>query len=230
MIPRIAICVPTRDLCSSDFTHSYVKMVAHFCTHFVGKGQAETIQLMDMGTLLPEMRNTLAKASIAMGATHILWLDNDMVFPEDMIERLYSHGKPIVAAGYSQRKEPCKPVAARDSVWVYTEEDSTGLEKVDFVGMGAMLVEAEVYKNLPEPWHTLGWNPEKNTMVGEDVFFCRKAAQIGADVYLDHDLSKELGHVGYRTFTFRDPLEWRPKLLEAQGSKDGVLRIAEKAD
>src|SRR5690606_11691015 len=174
MIPRIAICVPTRDLCNADFAHSYVKMVAHFCTHLVGKGQAETIQLMDMGTLLPEMRNTLAKTAIEMGVTHILWLDNDMVFPEDMIERLYQHGKPIVGASYAQRREPVKPVSARDGVWVYTEEDSRGIEKVDFVGMGAMMVEAAVYENLPAPWHMLGWNDEKQCLVGEDVFFCRK--------------------------------------------------------
>lgn len=224
-IPRIAICVPTRDLCSADFCHSYVKMVAHFCTHFVGKGQAETIQLMDMGTLLPEMRNTLAKTAIEMGATHILWLDNDMSFPEDMIERLYQHQKPIVAASYSQRREPCKPVAARDGYWVYTEEDSTGIERVDFVGMGAMLVETAVYENLPLPWHTLGWNAEKQTLVGEDVFFCRKAAEIGAETWIDHDLSRELGHIGYRTFGYKDALDWRPKLIEQQKGATSGIRI-----
>jgi hypothetical protein len=221
-IPRIAICVPTRDLCNADFTHSYVKMVAHFCTHFVGKGQAETVQLMDMGTLLPDMRNQLVKTALEFEATHILWLDNDMTFPEDMIERLYSHQKPIVGANYSHRKEPCKPVAAKDGVWVYTEEASTGLEKVDFVGMGAMLVETAVYEHLGHPWHTLGWNAEKSTIVGEDVFFCRKAAEIGAETFIDHDLSKEIGHVGYRTFTYKDPLEWRPKLLAAQGGGETV--------
>lgn len=51
-IPRISICVPTRDICSAEFTHSLVKMVGHFCTHFVGKGQAEIIELFDLGTLL----------------------------------------------------------------------------------------------------------------------------------------------------------------------------------
>lgn len=219
-IPRISICVPTRDLCNSDFTHSWVKMVAHFCTHFVGRGQAEIINLMDLGTLLPDMRNTLAEQSIKMGATHILWLDNDMNFPEDTIERLYRHGKPIVGANYSQRKEPAKPVAAKNGVWVYTEEDSTGLEQVDFVGMGCMLVETAVYEHLPKPWHTLGWNPNKNTIVGEDVYFCRKAAGIGADVFIDHDLSKELGHVGYRTFSYKDALKDRPYLLSLQKDRD----------
>jgi hypothetical protein len=228
-IPRIAVCVPTRDLTAAEFTHSLVKMVGRFCTHFVGKGQAEIIELFDLGTLLPEMRNTLARKAIEMEATHILWLDSDMIFPEDMIERLYQHGKPIVAASYSQRKEPAKPVAAKDAVWVYTEENSSGIEKVDFVGMGAMLVETAVYEAMDEPWHCLGWNEAKGTIVGEDVYFCRKAAEIGAETWIDHDLSKEIGHIGYRTFTYRDALEARPALLEKQGA-DGKVPTHQAAE
>ncbi|MGB3830884.1 MAG: hypothetical protein WA975_03360 [Mesorhizobium sp.] len=221
-IPRISICVPTRDLTAAEFTHSLVKMVGRFCTHFVGKGQAEIIELFDLGTLLPDMRNTLARKSIELGATHILWLDSDMIFPEDTIERLYQHGKPIVAASYSQRKEPAKPVAAKDGVWVYTEEGSSGIEKVDFVGMGCMLVETAVYEAMDEPWHCLGWNEAKGTIVGEDVYFCRKAAQVGAETWIDHDLSKEIGHIGYRTFSYLDALKDRPLLLAKQGGGDGV--------
>lgn len=223
MIPRIGICVPTRDLVAADFTHCLVKMVGHFCTHFVGKEQAEIVELFDMGTLLPEMRNSLARHAIDMGCTHILWIDSDMTFPEDMIERLYAHGKPIVAAGYSQRKEPAKPVSSRNGVWVYTEDDSTGLEKVDSIGMGAMLVETAVYENLAEPWHCLGWNEERQRVVGEDVYFCRKASAIGAETWMDHDLTKEIGHVGYRTYTYHDALNARPSLLAAQsGDSEGV--------
>lgn len=221
-IPRISICVPTRDLTAAEFTHSLVKMVGRFCTHFVGKGQAEIIELFDLGTLLPDMRNTLARKSIELGATHILWLDSDMIFPEDTIERLYHHGKPIVAASYSQRKEPAKPVAAKDGVWVYTEEGSAGIEKVDFVGMGCMLVESAVYEAMDEPWHCLGWNEAKGTIVGEDVYFCRKAAEVGAETWIDHDLSKEIGHIGYRTFSYLDALKDRPMLLAKQGGGDGV--------
>lgn len=209
--PKVAICVPSRDLMASEFTHSWVKMVAHFCTHFVGTGQAEIINLVDLGTLLPDMRNTLAKTAIEMDATHILWLDSDMIFPADTIDRLFAHSKPIVGAGYSQRKRPCKPTTSKDGLWLYTE-DQTGIEQVDFLGMGVMLVETEVYKNLPQPWHCLGWNEDRQTMVGEDVYFCRQAAEIGATTWIDHDLTREIGHIGYHTYTMRDALDDRAEL------------------
>ena len=229
MIPRIGVCVPTRDLTSADFTWSLAKMIGHFATHFVGEGQAEIVSLFDCGTLLPEMRNTLARHAIDMGCTHILWLDSDMTFPEDMIERLYGHGKPIIAASYSQRKDPAKPVAARDGKWLYTEEESTGIERVDYAGMGAMLVETAVYEHLDKPWHMLGWNEKRQTAIGEDVYFCRKAAAIGAETWIDHDLSKEIGHVGYRTFTYKDALEARPGLLAAQGGGKSAVDIHQPA-
>lgn len=225
--PRFAVCVPTRDMCVSGFTKSLADMVGQFCTRYVGTGQAELTTIVDLGTLLPDMRNALAAEAIKQGATHILWLDSDMIFPPDTLERLYQRDLPIVGAGYSQRKEPAKPVAAANGVWLYTEDESTGVEPVDYIGQGVLLVQTDVYKHLPTPWHQLGWNAEKKQIVGEDVFFCRSAAQIGAVPHIDHDLTKEIGHVGYRTFTYQDALAARPGLLEKQKSETGKLKVSE---
>ena len=226
-IPRFAVCIPTRDLCNSEFAKCLADMVGQFCTRYVGSGQAELSTIVDLGTLLPDMRNALTREAIKQGATHILWLDSDMTFPPDTLERLYKHDKPIVGAGYSQRKDPARPVAARDGVWLYTEETDTGLEPVDYIGQGCLLVQTDVYKHLEEPWHQLAWNAEKARVVSEDVYFCRQAAGIGAVPHIDHDLTKEIGHVGYRTFTYKDALAARPGLLEKQKSETGKLKVSE---
>lgn len=215
-IPRIAICMPTRDLVAAECMMSAMKLYGHFCTRFVATGQAEAMFLTDLGTLLPEMRNALAKVAIQQGATHILWIDSDMTFPPNTIERLLAHGEPIVGASYSQRKEPCKPVAAKDGVWVYTEEDSTGLQEVDFVGMGVMLVETRVYDYIDEPWHMTAWSEKAGYTIGEDVYFCRKARAVGAPTFIDHDLSKEVSHLGWKHYRVSDAVAWRPELLKAQ--------------
>lgn len=215
-IPRIAICMPTRDTVAAECTMSLMKLYGHFCTRFVATGQAEAMFLTDLGTLLPDMRNALVKVAKDQGATHILWIDSDMTFPPDTIERLLAHGEPIVGASYSQRKEPCKPVAAKGGVWVYTEEDSTGLEEVDFVGMGVMLVEARVYDYLDEPWHMTAWSEKARHTIGEDVYFCRKARAVGAPTFIDHDLSKQVTHLGWKHYRVEDAVRCRPELLAAQ--------------
>ncbi len=224
-VPSFAICIPTRDLCTSQFTKCLVDMVGRFCTRFVADGQANLTTIVDLGTLLPDMRNALATEAIKQGATHVLWLDTDMTFPPDTLERLYQHGKPIVGAGYSQRKEPARPVSAKDGVWVYTEEESTGIEEVDYIGQGCLLVETAVYEHLDKPWHQLGWHPEKKHVVGEDVYFCRMARGIGAPTFIDHDLTKEIGHIGYRTFTYKDALAARPGLIAKQKGEGTTLKV-----
>ena len=37
---------------------------------------------------------------------------------------------------------------------------------------------------------------EDGGLVGEDVYFCKLARERGFDVFVDHDLSKDCGHVG----------------------------------
>lgn len=227
-LPRIALGIPTRDLCAAPFTKCLADMVGHFTKNFVATGQAELTTIIDLGTLLPDMRNQIAKEAIRLGCTHLLWLDNDMTFPPDLLERLYAHQKPIVAASYAQRKEPSKPVAAKDGIWVYTTDESTGLQEVDYVGTGVMLVETAVFEHLETPWHMLGWNAQKQEMVGEDVFFCRKAQKIGASTFIDHDLSKEIGHIGTRVFTYLDAVRDRP-ILHAQQQAKAADAVKEPA-
>jgi hypothetical protein len=42
--------------------------------------------------------------------------------------------------------------------------------------------------------------------MGEDVFFCKKAQELGYKVSIDHDVSHEIGHIG--TFEFGHPHTW----------------------
>ena len=217
-IPRIAICMPTRDTVSAECMMSAMKLYGRFCTRYVATGQAEIMFLTDLGTLLPDMRNALVTEAINQEATHILWLDSDMTFPADTLERLLAHGECIVGASYSQRKEPCKPVAAKGGVWVYTEENSTGLQEVDFVGMGVMLVETRVYEFIDKPWHMTAWSEKAGSTIGEDVYFCRKARAVGAPTFIDHDLTKEVTHLGWKHYRPEDAVAWRPELLKAQAA------------
>lgn len=175
--------------------------------------------VQERGTILSNMRNNLAREALKFGATHILWLDSDMVFPADALLRLLSHKKPIVAANYSTRRYPCEPVAKNldKKHWIYTDHMSTGLEAAIACGMGLMLTETSVFTALPEPWFDLGpvdveTTTKKNGAIGEDFWFCYYAyAELGIHPWIDHDLSKMVGHVGEYVYTFEDALRDRPQ-------------------
>jgi hypothetical protein len=56
-------------------------------------------------------------------------------------------------------------------------------------------------KALPQPWFAEVYNVETGNTVGEDVYFCNLARAAGHKVYIDHDISKDVVHMG--GFEFR---------------------------
>lgn len=176
--------------------------------------------VQERGTILSQMRNNLADDAIEKGATHVLWVDSDMVFPADALVRLLAHRKPIVACNYSTRRPPCEPVAKSldNTHWIYTDHVSTGLEPAIACGMGLMLTETGVFTALPKPWFDLGpvqtkTEGVKPAVIGEDFYFCYYAnGELGIHPYVDHDLSKMVGHVGEHIYSFEDALRDRPQM------------------
>ena len=65
--------------------------------------------------------------------------------------------------------------------------------------MGALLMRTDVVADLPRPWFLHGINAHGGD-VGEDVMFCRGLGRAGHTVYIDHDLSKQVGHIGQHTY------------------------------
>lgn len=201
---RLAICLPCRDQVCTGFAYDLARLSAYFGATRVPKGDKLHL-FTSAGTLIADQRINLAREALNVGADYVLYIDSDMRFPKDGIDRLLAHNKPIVAANYSTRRMPPKPVAFADNLCrktVYTTEASTGLEKVYAVGMGFMLVDTKVFKAMPQPWFQIGYSTKNGDFYGEDIFFAHEAAKRGFDTYIDHDLSKEVSHIGTFEFTY----------------------------
>jgi len=197
----IAVVIPTRDFVNSGFAYDLARLVGYH----VGTTQDKIVIYTSSGTLLSSQRQDLARDAVKAGCTHTLWLDSDMRFPKDVLSRLLARDKGIVCANYAKRRFPTEPIAVRKNQpgedatvinRVYTEEDSTGLVEVDYCGMGVMLVKAEVYKAMEYPWFAIPWVPAAEDYIGEDVWFCRRAAENGYKTFVDQDVSKEVMHIG----------------------------------
>lgn len=199
---KVAVCMPCRDQVETGFAHDLCRMVGTT----VANSPIEVQTLFDRGTLLISQRENLVKAALRFGADYILWLDTDMRFPADTLFRLLAHQKPIVACNYATRVVPTTTTAFADirkvkpTDRVYTFPDSTGLEAVHAVGMGVMLVNTDVYRDLQAPFFQLVWDAASGDYHGEDIYFCRLARAKGYEILLDHDLSKQVGHVGVWQF------------------------------
>lgn len=136
-------------------------------------------------------RTFLVNAALKAGATHLLFVDADMLFSYDIIPRLLAHNKEIVGVKYKKRQYPVE--------WLYKAqgaESETELFKVDHVGTGLMLIDLTVFKNpsLGTPWFNFGRDSQGALAMGEDVWFCNTARDAGYDVWVDPTIV--MGHIG----------------------------------
>lgn len=157
-------------------------------------------------SLLPEGRARLVSRGYDMEATHLMWFDSDMKFPADTIARLVNHNVAVVAANYPRKNMEARPTAYVDDETgtgpLWTGDRSAGLQEVAHCGMGVMLVDMRVFDQLTLPFFAIEPQPPDNVKhVGEDVFFCRKLAVAGVPIHIDHDLSKEVAHIGKFEYT-----------------------------
>lgn len=181
------------DMCHSAFTTSLVNMSCWTLANAPGI----ELNFLTVGTsILPISRQLLVAQALDNDATHILFIDSDMTFPHDMVVRMLLHAVDAVAANCMSRRHPFRLTAQRDGNEVITSRESVGIEEVDRVGTGVMMLGMHVFKKIPLPWFEYEWMPELNIFRGEDYTFCQKLAANGFDLYVDHDLSKQVEHIG----------------------------------
>ena len=141
---------------------------------------------------------------------YIMWIDSDMVFtPEDFF-KLLEHDKDIVSGIYKMSDDVnYATVETMDEQffeeWLYypflqdkdIEAKKGKLFKVDYQGMGWMLVRKNVFESFSYPWfypRLLKWKNHPNwaEFVWDDVENCMRMREAGFDIFIDPGV--RLGH------------------------------------
>ena len=222
---KILLGIPVRDMICASFAHDLAMAVGYHSKHYP---EDEIGIATKMGTLIVNQRQDLVKEALLGEADYLLFLDADMRFPIDTIERLIERDKDIVAANYPTRRLPPKPTAHKElhpSIPCYTNDDSTGLEQVAFCGAGVMLIRTSILWTLELPLFSIDWDKKHRNFTGEDVYFCLKARDAGYTVWVDHDLSKEVKHTGQLEFAHA-----HVEPVDEQELRDEYARIKAEID
>ena len=140
-------------------------------------------------------RNTLALRAVREGFDRVLWIDSDMVFGPDLMERLSAdmdEGWDIVTGLYFLRAMPTAPViyksvtAEPPAAEAYADYPADALFPVAGCGFGGVLVRTEVFAEMTEP-------PFRQfPHMSEDLSFCVRAK--GRKMACDSRV--KLGHLG----------------------------------
>lgn len=232
---NVAIAMPcSNGMWHSEFGMSLLLLYANFMkTPVPGYDRQQLSVLQTKTSLLPKARQELVERAIEAKATHILFIDTDQSFPSWTIHAMLSRKKPVVAANIATKSIPSKPTARNNSdLWpggdvVYTYPDSHGIEKVWRVGTGIMLIDLSVFANIPKPWFGVDYRQygeDKWDFLGEDWFLLEKLEKIGVEFYIDHDVSKEVGHVG--TFEYTHSIIWAEEMVKE--INDGEAKVPQE--
>jgi hypothetical protein len=150
----------------------------------------------------------------------MIFIDDDMKFPEWAVRRLLWVDKPIVGAAYKTRKpgSDIYTISFLEDAQERIEQDTrSGVLKIKQCATGFMMIKREVIQKMIDA------HPEKKFEVekgyeqfqdwnynlfeiglkdgrywGEDFRFCRMWRDLGGDVWLDPSFTP--GHVGNYTF------------------------------
>jgi hypothetical protein len=196
---KVLICLPVYDTFKKEFVLSLAGLITHSLTKMDPRPEIQTAVASE--SRIATVREALALNALNQGADYLLWLDSDMEFPENALERLLAHDLPAVGCNAMQRRVP-EPAAFNlvngRSERVWTTKDKAAAKEVEAVsglGLAIFLLRADVLRSLPRPWFQDG-------PFGEDGHFWELAARKGIRPHIDHALSMEVGHIAETVLRF----------------------------
>ena len=180
---KVVICCPAYRVMDPECAFSAMNVVLHGFSRICGLKYLK-------GMYIDQARNQLVRETLAdfPQATHALWLDDDMCWPPDLVERLLAHGKPAVGANYFRRTPPHDMIAAdwldkHSRRIVSLTSLPAGLRQVGCLGMGATLIETRLFRDMKKRFHDELWF--RSEECGEDVHLCDRLRKMGVPVYVD---------------------------------------------
>lgn len=173
---------------------------ADFYDHFDGILNPERVMVFKNkahGQSPARGRNMLIDQAFQNNCTHILFVDDDVYLPPDVISRLLSHDKEIVTGVYLSRSYPHRPYLFREwdeatgaAIWAHFRDGETGLIPIIAAGFGICLIKMEVFEKLEKPYIRLG--EMETDQWCDDIGFFWRVYQAGIKSYCDLDC--QAGH------------------------------------
>lgn len=205
---RLSIAIPTAGSCRIGFACSLTRMVARLSTAGVLTRPEAQLQIsldVEESGVIHTNREKLVAKALAADMTHIMFLDDDMLFEPEIAELLLGRRQPIVCVNYLIKTNAPQFVAVGlDGQRVPTLEHSTGLLPIAYSGFGVSVFDLAVFRATPQPWFHSKFLPEHNGYTTEDLPAYERLRASGHTVYLDHDASKLVEHVGTRSWHWKE--------------------------
>ena len=197
---KTLIAIPCMDTLPVGFVQSLI---------YMHKGDNPTVY-MKPNSLIYDSRNLLSLYAIENGYDNVMWLDSDMVFPPDILQKLESHSMHMVTGLYVRRHDPVTPVIydmldeperkpdgrLEKNIHEYADYPRNSFFPVAGCGFGCVLTSTKLLKDV---WDHFGPAFTPYPWAGEDISFCYRVNQLGYQIHCDSTIS--CGHIGSFVYT-----------------------------
>ena len=190
MSMKLLIAVPTTDYIHADFVKSLCDLTSE-----LSRKRIDYKVEIQAGTLVYIARNKLANKAINEKYTHVLWLDSDMVFSEQVVDDLMFCGKEMVCGAFVSRRPPYGPciyTSIRKYEIEKVKEFGTKPFRVDGCGFACVLTSVELLQAVAMKF---GTTFQPTDYYGEDLAFCWRVGQIGREIWCEPTVRP--GHIAH---------------------------------
>jgi len=156
------------------------------------------------GYQIDQIRNLIAHWCTAFD--YLLSVDSDIVLPKDALHKMFFHDVDIVSGVYIQRKPGYeileiyrKNTNGGFSNTQMGDIQPPGLHEIDACGFGCVLVKTEIINKIGYPQFVYKSAIDHANTFSEDLYFCQKAKEHGAKIYVDSSIV--CNHIGSTIFT-----------------------------
>lgn len=160
---------------------------------------------IQIGGYVAVNRNNIVQSAQDHDCSHIMFIDNDMIFPVSGIQRLLDHDKDIVGGAYNARQVEGKPLISTvkltddyTSGKIANMQIPRGLFKCYGMGTGFMMVKTSVFDKFDKKEPYFREYEDKDGHHTEDIDFCQRAIKKGFDVWCNSTI--DIGHIGTKVY------------------------------
>lgn len=139
-------------------------------------------------------------------ATHIFFVDSDVIPPKDALEKLLAADVDVISGAYpikkmNQNESRIETVYALFSFKdgddnLYPIKSGSGIAEIDRAGAGCLLIRRNVFDEISKPYFKWQYDAEGLMERGEDMEFCKKVKEAGIPIHAHFDVvcqhSKEI--------------------------------------
>lgn len=162
------------------------------------------ILVAERGYTVGENRNYCVVQAQKNGSEYLFFVDDDMTFPKETLERLLANGKEVIGVNSYSR---CLPLSSTVGLmdekgeYKHPERHPAFAMKIPevpfqafFVGAGVMLIDMKVFEKIKKPYFEFVMGKDGQIVHGEDGSFCEKFKKAGGEIWCDPTI--EIGHLG----------------------------------